>query len=249
METYYSSASYMVSLELVSDENVKVSDSFIAGSEERSKENANRIYFNMESLSDLDFSAIDSLCDMLFQNTVIEESCYDISKMKSLDEDAESENASTGEEDDWNDEEDEWDEENDNWLDEPRDYTAKELYPEELRWVKRQAQKDGITIRNLKSIIITETLYGSGDGPVWDDSLEDEYEGEVRKIYIIDVHTKTWEKASFGYQYMIFDQENGEYIDISPEDLDVTEQVYQQLSLDEAVERWLEKRGICKAKL
>ena len=89
-----------------------------------------------------------------------------------------------------------------------------------MRRVKRQAKKDGVTIRNLKSVIIKEELNGSGDGP------------------------RTWKKETFIDGFAIFDQENGEYIDISPEDLDVTEEEYQQLSLDKAVDRWLTKRAI-----
>ena len=56
------------------------------------------------------------------------------------------------------------------------------------------------------------------------------------------------EKESFVDGFAIFDQENGEYIDISPEDLDVTEEEYQQLSLDKAVDRWLTKKAIYWAK-
>ena len=143
------------------------------------------------------------------------------------------------------DEDEEWDEDL-----ERKDYNAKELYPDLLEGIIKKCKKKGIDISSLDKIIIREGVYASGDDPIWDDILDDEYVGEKRTITIYDAKKNCWDKITLiegeigNSEFRVLDQANASYVDLSPEDLQITEQEYKLLSIDDVTEKWARKRGL-----
>ena len=142
-------------------------------------------------------------------------------------------------------EDEEWDEDF-----EPRDYNAKELYSDLLERIKKECREKGLNISSLDKIIIREDVYATGDDPIWDDILDEEYGGEKYKVSVYSATEDRWQTITLiegetrNSSFRVLDQESASYKTLSPKDLEMTKKEYKMLTIEKAAEKWLEKIGI-----
>ena len=243
--TNSSSANYTVSLALVSDDQiVRLGGIWACGDGDYGRNLALSVSFGEEYPSVSDGNNIEALCEMLFENIEIEACYYDNTQTKMASE--EDDDELDEDDDDW-DENDDWDEDID-----PRDYNAKELYPEKLASIKEDCKTKGITIQNLKWVRVKEDISASGDGPIWDNILDDEYCGEKCILTIYDANKSKWQRIAMiegededgNCGFLVSEQDGGEYKYLSPNDLGVTAKKYKKMSVSEALDNWAKLQGI-----
>ena len=135
---------------------------------------------------------------------------------------------------------------------EPRNYTAKDLYPRRLAALKKECKDKRLSLDDMKQIIVRETIYASGDDPIFDDILDGEYGWEKCILTIYDANKQAWQRIAMiedededgNFGFLVLEPNRGKYRYLSPDDFGVTDEKYKKMSVHEALYYWAKLKGI-----